>query len=464
MRLIVPPPLLLPLLLLLLPSSARGSAAPAQQPAANGSGADGPVLLWGPSWSRVAPPVPLRGIAVGSSTGQGEFPVWENFARTPRAVEPLLLSKPRPADALASAGSGAAAVFFADTGGSLFMLEPGKAVHELIPRGDGAQKSVDNSILSLAYEPKTQRLYFTANTSLMYLPLSADGSKAAGKPVQVADFAPRGVQSLVVDWSDSPTAYFCLFDNINRTSGSLVRAPLGNPHKSQILVNTTLSVMSGRPFGDSLPRFVLDLPTSRLYFVIHAVGVSWIDLTDPSASPVRVPMVTGFSPSNPLVVLSLMLLPPLPRSQSTPTLVISTIAGTIGVVPVTGGAVAWLSSPCVPTGGCSFRELLSPLPAEAPGQLPDFHPLAGTLRFIKPSHAGQLWDMKLLASSPIPMEPSESPSPSAAVFSILAPWISVTDLDTSTATIQVRAHHHRPLRKQPCYPLMTSVWNCRARR
>ena len=70
----------------------------------------------------------------------------------------------------------------------------------------------------------------------MALRLTADGTKSKGSPRVVADFAPRGVQSLVIEWSGvggvgnagngKPDAFFCLFDSVNRSSGSLVRAPL----------------------------------------------------------------------------------------------------------------------------------------------------------------------------------------------------------------------------------------------
>lgn len=94
------------------------------------------------------------------------------------------------------------------------------------------------------------------------------------------------------------------------------------------------------------------------------------------------------------VVLSLALLPPPPGKGSTPLLVMTSLAGNIGVVPATGGDVNWISRPCAPGGGCSYR---------------------------------QLWDIKLLP---------RSPAPSAVAYSLLASWISVTDLDSSAATVQ----------------------------
>ena len=54
----------------------------------------------------------------------------------------------------------------------------------------------------------------------------------------------------------------------------------------------------------------------------------------------------------------------------------------------------WISRPCAPGGGCSYR---------------------------------QLWDIKLLP---------RSPAPSTIAYSLLASWISVTDLDSSAATVQ----------------------------
>ena len=255
---------------------------------------DDSVLLWGPGWSRNPPPLPLRGISLGGGgLTTGPFAVWENFAEVPRAVE-LLPSSSAAAQRHAPAAPHPSA-FFADTQGSLFMLEPRVAVHELIKRDPSA--GVGNSILSLAYDAASAKLYFTVNTTLKVLPLAPDGTKAAGPAETVADFSPSGVENLVVDWKSS-TAYFCLFDGPNRTAGSLVRAPLSRPKKYDVLVNETLSVLSGKPFGDAMPRFALDLPNQRLYFVIFAVGVSSIDLSDPSAQPERVPLRTGFRSGN----------------------------------------------------------------------------------------------------------------------------------------------------------------------
>ena len=60
---------------------------------------------------------------------------------------------------------------------------------------------------------------------------AAAAAAASGPAVTVVDFAPRGVQSLVVDW-ETDTAYFCLFDGVNRSSGSLVSAALEDPSSS----------------------------------------------------------------------------------------------------------------------------------------------------------------------------------------------------------------------------------------
>ena len=56
------------------------------------------------------------------------------------------------------------------------------------------------------------------------------------------------------------------------------------------------------------------------------------------------------------MALSIALLPALPAvgGGASPLLVITSLAGNIGVVPVTGGDVVWVSSPCGPGGGCSF--------------------------------------------------------------------------------------------------------------
>jgi hypothetical protein len=365
------------------------------------------VLLWGPSWSRVPPALALRGVRLGASTSQGPFAVWENVAEIPRAVEPF------PAAGAGSQGPSYRAhtsAFFADTQGSLFMLEPRVTVHELIKRDPSA--GVDKSILSLAYDASSSKLYYTANTTLMRLPLAPDGTKPTGPAEEVADFAPRGVQNLVVDWASS-TAYFCLF-GADRRTGSLVRAPLRRPKDFDVLVNGTLSVLSGKPYGDAMPRFSLDLKHQRLYYVVFGVGVNSIDLSDPSAPAVRVPLRTGFRSGSPLVALSIALLPPTTGATDegagpAPLLVITSLAGNIGVVPVTGGDVTWISSPCAPGGGCSYR---------------------------------QLWDLKLLPTQTrqgsidgVTGDATAPPAPSYA-HSLLASWISVTDLDSGAATVQ----------------------------
>ena len=268
------------------------------------------VLVWGPSWSRRPPRMPLTGLDIASArasnhlndSGEAEpFAIWENFAEIPRAVElwaPNSGAVGAPNFSGAAPGDSPPTAFFADTQGSLFLLQPGVAVHELIPRD--ADATVDRSILSLAYSGSRHRVYYTVNTTLMALPLSPDGTAPVDKPKVLADFAPSGVQNLVVDWK-STTAYFCLFDGPNRTAGSLVRAPLDKPTNYEILINSTLSVLSGRPFGDAMPRYALDLVNNRLYFVIFAVGISSIDLKNASIPPVRVPLRSGFNSGNPLV-------------------------------------------------------------------------------------------------------------------------------------------------------------------
>jgi hypothetical protein len=190
------------------------------------------------------------------------------------------------------------------------MIVPGVSVHELLPRVAGV--GADNAILSLAYDVAAHELYYTVNTTIMavrgapppspsqysaahaltsvlsntsihtqsgahsitratstltnahphthaQLPLSHDGTKSTGPARVVIDFAPRGVQSLVVEWNGvggvgnaggggAPDAFFCLFDNVNRSSGSLVRAPLASLAKQTILVNQTLPVRTTSPF------------------------------------------------------------------------------------------------------------------------------------------------------------------------------------------------------------------------
>ena len=145
--------------------------------AATGDAKAGDVLLWAPPWSRRPPRVALRGSAIGSSTSQGPFAVWENFAEIPRAVE-LFSPSGGSGRSSSSTSGGAPSAFFADTQGSLYLLEPGEAVHELLPRDPTA--GVDTSILSLAYDKHGQQLYYTRNATLNVMKLSADGSKPDG--------------------------------------------------------------------------------------------------------------------------------------------------------------------------------------------------------------------------------------------------------------------------------------------
>jgi hypothetical protein len=77
--------------------------------------------------------------------------IWENFADIPRAVE--LVGNDDSDD-----------TFFADTDGSIFMVEPDVGVHTLIPRTPDA--GVEHSALSLAHHRKQGRLYFTMNTTI----------------------------------------------------------------------------------------------------------------------------------------------------------------------------------------------------------------------------------------------------------------------------------------------------------
>ena len=229
--------------------------------------------------------------------------------------------------------------------------------------------------------------------------------------VTVAQFTPRGVQNLVVDWA-TDTAYFCLFDGANRTSGSLVSAPLDDPTTLTVLVNRSLSTLNGAPFGDALPKFALDSKARKLFFVVFALGISWIDLDDPGGRPHRLLMRNG-NGGSPAVYLSLALLPPPPTTavaaaaaaagnddgdaldgaQQNSTLIFASIYGNIGVVPSDGGEIAWLSRSCSPMGGCRYR---------------------------------QLWDMKVVL--PTTAAPHRG-------ISVLAAWIRVTNLDGSRATV-----------------------------
>ena len=152
--------------------------------------ADAAVLLWGPGVSSVAPRVALRGIPIAStsavptttttiSASAEPALVWENLGEIPRAVEAVSGS---PTDDITTVEG---ASFFADTEGSIMMLEPGVEVHTLMPRIPGA--SVEHSVLSLAHQCRQSwggcRLYFTVNTTIRYLPVAAGGRSATGPAV-----------------------------------------------------------------------------------------------------------------------------------------------------------------------------------------------------------------------------------------------------------------------------------------
>ena len=149
----------------------------------------GTVLLWGPGVSSVAPRVALRGIAIASNpavptattTTANPTLVWENLGEIPRAVEPVA----SPTD---GANTVEGASFFADTEGSIMMLEPGVEVHTLVPRTPGLP--VEHAVLSLAHHCRKSwggcRLYFTVNTTIRYLPVAAGGRSATGPAVSAA--------------------------------------------------------------------------------------------------------------------------------------------------------------------------------------------------------------------------------------------------------------------------------------
>ena len=192
-------------------------------------------------------------------------------------------------------------------------------------------------------------------------------------------------------------AYFCLFNGANRTAGSLVSAPLSDPTALTVLVDDSLSTLNGAPFGDALPKFALDKQTRKLFFVVFAVGISWIDLDDLSAGSTALLMLGGSSMP---VILSLALLPSLPALDGTgahrnATLMFASLTGNIDVVSSDGGEVTRLSSPCV-FGGCRYR---------------------------------QLWDMKVVPPTPSMLERGVS------TVSVLAAWIRVTNLAGSSATV-----------------------------
>eukprot|EP00038_Savillea_parva_P029145 m.69127 g.69127 ORF g.69127 m.69127 type:complete len:1372 (+) comp8561_c0_seq1:202-4317(+) len=374
-------------------------AAPLVANALSGSGGgDGDeVLLFGPGWTSVPPRMALEGVTIPRDTGGVSasepvpFAVWENYAEIPRAVEPKWAAG-------GATGADPEGYFFADTQGSLWMLEPKKAIHALVPRTPGL--GVDQSILSLAYHATTSKLYYTVNTTIRVLQLSPDGTKAVGPPAIVADFGERGVQSLVVLWPEDgsgsaavPEAFFCLFNNGNTSDGgSLVRASLEAPTRYSVLVNSTLSVLSGAPFGDALPRISVDKTERRVYFVVFGIGVSYVDIDTPGP-PTRVPIRTDSR--TPFVCLSLTLVPSVESADSV-VLALTSLTGRIGTVPVTGGDVNWVSVPCAPSGGCSYR---------------------------------QLWDLRVIGD----IEDAETEERRQR---LAATWISVTDLDESRATVR----------------------------
>lgn len=379
------------------------------------------VLVFGPSWSSSPPQLALEAVAIPAVGTSGSaapdptpVPVWENFAQIPRAVEPIFAegaSEDAPPN-----------YFFGDTQGSLWFLETGVKVHQLLPRVP--DKGVENSILSLAFDKSTHQLYFTVNTTIKVMTVSKDGTTVVKPPTVVADFAPRGVQSLVVLWpkdgivnlgaSDqwdqqpaaAPEAFFCVFNNANRSDGgSLVRAPLTDPTRYTLLVNETLSVVSGRPFGDALPRMAIDTEARRIYFPAFGRGVQYVDIDAPDR-PKFVPIAYNYRSSS--VYLSLAVVPAPDKAQNAsavPFLILSSLTGSIGMVPVSGGPVGWIDSPCLPQGGCRYR---------------------------------QLWDMKVLPPSPAPVKANVTArgddgnrinGAATKRPTLAAAWIRVTDID-----------------------------------
>jgi hypothetical protein len=98
-----------------------------------------------------------------------------------------------------------------------------------------------------------------------------------------------------------------------------------------------------------------------------------------------------------------------------PYLVFSTLSGYIAAVAVTGGDVKWISSPCLPQGGCAYR---------------------------------QLWDMKTLPVTTTALFDSNHTITTAASGTgntsttgeplrplIVSSWIRVTNLDERVATV-----------------------------
>lgn len=81
---------------------------------------------------------------------------------------------------------------------------------------------------------------------------------------------------------------------------------------------------------------------------------------------------------------------------------------------MTGGDVTWVSTPCFVTGGCSYRQLWD-------------------LKLLPSSRANLISASNILSLTDPPLAPAPAP---ALAYSLLASWISVTDLDSSAATVQ----------------------------
>ena len=151
--------------------------------------ADGTFLLWGCPMNSPSPRVTLQGAllqdhfridaAAAAAAPKPPVAIWENVGEVPRAVESVGVGADVACNASANCsvafGDPVAegATFFADTEGSIFMLEPGVRINTLVPRTPGT--TVEHSVLSLAHDSARRRLYLTVNTTIAYLPVTPDG-------------------------------------------------------------------------------------------------------------------------------------------------------------------------------------------------------------------------------------------------------------------------------------------------
>eukprot|EP00041_Stephanoeca_diplocostata_P031196 m.965705 g.965705 ORF g.965705 m.965705 type:complete len:1456 (-) comp23910_c0_seq6:233-4600(-) len=361
------------------------------------------ALVWGPSWNLQPPVISLQGTlvdahsnsaAVSANQAQVPVPIWENYAVFPRAVEYIT----------------GRIVVWADTGGSLFAITTSgnhlagvaESVTTLIARNDST--NVDDDITGLAYNAATADLYYCQGTAVLrlHLTVNADGTRISvpGAPVVVRDFHPLALRNLVVDFP-SKTAFACRFDDAeNRSSGSVIRFDLDASRSTavDIVVNTTLPVASSPKFGDTLPRFALDLDNDCIYVASFILGISRVSLTAPYKAD-RVVVDTGYRTGRVYIAVALG-----PYNATWPrALWLSDVYGNLGAVGVEGGVVEWFDGACSPGPGCRYKEI---------------------------------WDMKVIP--PAPKSPGTQILPGANQGGrILAAWARIYDMSDSGYNFQV---------------------------